>query len=150
MTIIGIFAGEHRWLSNFWPAQVEIDRFICPTVEHAYQAAKVDGGPESPVFRQIVRARTPGEAKRLARTVPFILRHDWATARIDVMSDLIAQKFRPGTPIADRLLATGDAELREGNHWNDRFWGVDIRTGAGLNWLGRILMNQRDDLAGRI
>jgi len=147
-TIIGIFAGEHRFLSNFWPAPVRVHGILCPTVEHAYQASKVSAGPADHAFREIVRARTPGEAKRLARRIPFILRPDWDRVRVDVMTGLVEQKFAYGTALAARLVATGRAELREGNHWGDRFWGVDLRTGEGQNWLGQILMNHRDFLNG--
>lgn len=45
------------------------------------------------------------------------------------------------------LIATGDAILREGNHWGDRFWGVDARTGEGENHLGRLLMELRAEIA---
>ncbi|MBQ6221203.1 MAG: hypothetical protein IJJ44_01130 [Solobacterium sp.] len=34
----------------------------------------------------------------------------------------------------------------EGNTWNDRCWGVDIRTGTGQNHLGIILMKIRSEL----
>ncbi len=36
------------------------------------------------------------------------------------------------------LVPTADAELIEGNTWNDRFWGVC--RGQGGNELGQILM----------
>jgi hypothetical protein len=103
-TIVGIFAGEHRFLSNFWPAPVRVHGILCPTVEHAYQASKISAGPADHVFREIVRARTPGEAKRLARTIPFILRPDWDRVRVDVMTGLVEQKFADGTALAARLL----------------------------------------------
>lgn len=46
--------------------------------------------------------------------------------------------------MAERLKATGDAELIEGNYWGDVFWGTC--DGVGENWLGRLLMAQRDVL----
>jgi predicted NAD-dependent protein-ADP-ribosyltransferase YbiA (DUF1768 family) len=61
---------------------------------------------------------------------------------------LLRQKFTdPG--LRARLLATGTALLREGNWWRDTFWGVDQRTGAGQNHLGRLLMEIRDELRDR-
>jgi predicted NAD-dependent protein-ADP-ribosyltransferase YbiA (DUF1768 family) len=42
------------------------------------------------------------------------------------------------------VVPTGDAELVEGNTWNDRFWGVC--RGKGRNELGRILMRVRTGL----
>ena len=39
------------------------------------------------------------------------------------------------------LMDTGDAELIEGNNWNDTFWGVC--NNAGENNLGKLLMKIR-------
>ena len=41
-------------------------------------------------------------------------------------------------------MATGDAELVEGNTWNDTYWGVC--NGVGHNHLGKILMQVRQEL----
>lgn len=46
-----------------------------------------------------------------------------------------------------QLIATGEEELVEGNRWNDKFWGVCLMTGQGENWLGRLLMQVRDEIA---
>ena len=46
--------------------------------------------------------------------------------------------------LAGLLLSTGNAELIEGNWWNDTFWG--ICRGKGENHLGKILMNIRNQL----
>ena len=62
----------------------------------------------------------------------------------EVMRGLLARKFAPGTELAARLLATGDAQLVEGNTWGDRFWGVC--RGQGRNQLGQLLMERRDQL----
>ena len=50
--------------------------------------------------------------------------------------------------LRQQLLDTGDAELVEGNSWNDTFWGVSARTGKGKNWLGRLLMQVRGEMVG--
>jgi hypothetical protein len=38
--VIDDFRGPYRWLSNFHLAEVELDKVIYPSTEHAYQAAK--------------------------------------------------------------------------------------------------------------
>lgn len=135
MKKIDSFAGEYRFLSNFAPSIIEVDGLEYPTVEHAFQALKT----ENPTEREIVRtARTPGQAKKLGRRVT--LRPDWDTARVGVMKMLLEKKFADKVLRAE-LLATGDAELVEGNYWNDRFWGVC--RGRGENWLGKLLMEIR-------
>ena len=130
------FTGHHRWLSNFWPAPVVLDNVLYPTVENAYQAAKTDPANRTPFV-----ACTPGQAKRLGRAVK--LRHDWATAKLHIMRELIAQKFARHSGLAEKLAATS-GELVEGNTWGDTFWGVC--RGHGQNQLGKLLMEHRATL----
>jgi predicted NAD-dependent protein-ADP-ribosyltransferase YbiA (DUF1768 family) len=59
--------------------------------------------------------------------------------------DVIAAKFQnDGSQITQKLLATGNAILIEGNTWGDTFWGQC--KGEGTNVLGNILMRRRDFL----
>jgi ribA/ribD-fused uncharacterized protein len=136
--MIESFEGEYAFLSNFWPSPIDVDRTTYPTVEHAYQAAKADNRPER---ERIAALPTPGAAKRAGRKVT--LRPDWEEIKLDLMEDLVRRKFADPV-LAERLLATGDEELVEGNTWNDRFWGVC--RGEGRNELGRILMRVREEL----
>lgn len=136
---IDSFSGAHRFLSNFWPAQVALKGFAYPTVEHAYQAAK----SLSQEHRAMIRTcRTPGDAKRLGKKI--VVRSDWDLVKLSVMTLLVTQKFFAHEDCRDLLLATGDAELIEGNHWGDTFWGVC--RGEGQNHLGKIIMTVRDEL----
>lgn len=75
------------------------------------------------------------------------LRPDWEEAKVGIMEELVRLKFTAHADLRARLLATGDAELIEGNNWNDRFWGVC--RGQGQNQLGLILMKVRSELAQR-
>lgn len=138
MTSITEFQGPNRWLSNFWPAQVVFAGISYPTVEHAYQAAKSDVQSER---EAICLAKTPGDAKRLGKRVT--MRKDWNAVKLDVMLDLLRQKFAIPT-LRAKLLATGDLMLVEGNPWGDYFWGVC--RGKGENHLGRLLMGVRSEI----
>ena len=55
----------------------------------------------------------------------------------------VHQKFQ-NENLRKLLLATGDAELIEGNYWHDYYWG--ICNGVGQNWLGKILMEEREKI----
>ena len=79
-----------------------------------------------------------GRAKRLGRVE---LRSDWEEVKIEVMREVLRCKFSQNPDLKAKLIATGDAELIEGNNWNDRFWGVC--RGVGQNHLGRLLMELR-------
>ena len=59
---------------------------------------------------------------------------------------LLRSKFSD-PELAEALLATGDAELVEGNTWGDPFWGV--YKGKGENMLGRLLMEVRGEIRRR-
>lgn len=131
------FDREHAFLSNFHPSPVRGPMgLLFPTVEHAFQASKTRSAIE---VERIQDAPTPGRAKRLGRRVA--LREDWEETRLDVMEELVWRKFVI-TDLRAKLLATGDAELVEGNGWGDTFWGVCA--GVGENHLGRILMRVRE------
>lgn len=143
LSVIDSFSGPHRFLSNFYPSPVVFDEFEYPSVEHAYQAAKTLARAER---FYISRLKTPAEAKRAGQRL--ILREDWDDARVGVMLILLCEKFKPGTPLAEKLAQTGDAKLIEGNTWGDRFWGVC--GGEGLNMLGILLMGVRDGNAGGV
>lgn len=137
------FADEYRWLSNFWPAQVEFEGRTYPSVEHAYQAAKTFD-PQDRAF--IAAAATPGAAKRLGKKIT--LRSDWESNKIDIMTNLVRYKFTHHLELWNKLLATGNRPLYEGNHWGDRFWGVvpSGEGGIGQNHLGKIIMRVREEL----
>lgn len=129
------FHAENRFLSNFVSSKVVLDGETYPTVEHAFAAAKT----LNLIAREEIRnALTPGSAKRKGRKV--ILRDGWETIKIDVMRDLLIQKFSQ-EPFKRLLLATGDSYLEETNNWNDTFWGVC--NGVGKNNLGILLMEIR-------
>lgn len=136
-TIDGFF-GDYRFLSNFHLADVEMDGEIYSSTEHAFQAAKTLNKKERKAIR---KAKTPKEAKKLGRLVK--LREDWESVKFVVMLDVVRRKFQH-PELAELLLATEDAELIEGNSWNDTVWGVC--NGKGTNWLGKILMLVRREL----
>lgn len=138
MNKIEQFSEEHAFLSNFHPSIVFLDGHMYPTVENAFQAAKCLNAEDRAQFATL----TPGQAKRLGRKIA--LRPDWDTYRVQVMKDLVLQKFRHHAELQEKLLATGDATLVEGNRWHDTFWGVC--DGVGQNNLGKILMDVRSIL----
>lgn len=135
-TSITSFEGEHRWLSNFHPVQIFFEDTLYPSVEHAYQAAKF------PKFARFnFTLGTPGAAKRNGQKPGA--RSDWDQVKLGIMEQLLRLKFRPGSVLATKLLAT-NGDIVEGNHWGDVYWGVC--RGVGENHLGRLLMKIREEL----
>jgi N-glycosidase YbiA len=138
--MIDKFEGTYRFLSNFWPCEVQFEGETYPSVEHAYQAAKTDDEEQRANIRLAPDAKT---AKRLGKKVT--MREDWDDVRLQVMASLLAQKFAQGSELANQLLATKNQQLVEGNWWGDTFWGVC--KGKGENHLGELLMKQRRNLS---
>lgn len=137
------FKGSNHFLSNFHPAPVLLDGVEYPTVEHAYQAAKTFDTEQRKNFLQPFV--TAGVAKQLGKHVT--LRRDWnEQTRLTKMLHLLRQKFKH-EHLKEKLLATGEKDLIEGNHWNDTFWG-ECPVGIGDNWLGRLLEQVRSELNG--
>lgn len=132
------FRGERWFLSNFYPAPV----FGYPTVEHAFVASKT----LDPAWRAKVKAcASPGQAKRLGRTIP--LRPDWDLRKLEIMRALLVEKFRD-PELRAKLLATTGA-LQELNTWHDNYWGTctcDRCQNMGQNHLGRLLTQIRTEL----
>jgi len=118
--------------------------YVMSTVEHAFQAEKCIDPAE---YRQVVHARSPGQAKTLGRSAQ--LRSDWEERKFDLMEALLVLKFQIPR-LRRQLLKTGNALLIEGNVWHDNIWGdcqchrcEDV---AGANHLGLLLMRVRDSI----
>lgn len=137
--MISEFQGKYRWLSNFWPCEVILDGEKYSSVELAYVAAKT---LDKNIRSQIQECKTPGQAKRFGRTLK--LRNDWDNIKLFIMEDLLRQKFAKRSELGNKLIATGEQQLIEGNNWGDRFWGVC--RGRGLNHLGKLLMKIRNEI----
>ena len=137
MDDIESFSGDYRWLSNFHPCKIKYGDLVYPSVEHAYQAAKVP-----PDGRLAFLGITASQAKHLGRRKACV--PHWYNWKVSVMRELLQLKFAPGSPLAGRLTATAPAKLVEGNSWDDTFWGVC--RGQGQNMLGQLLMQQRQRL----
>lgn len=118
------FHEEYSFLSNFYTAPIKYDDTTYRNAEEAYQAAKYKGADE--------RAYSHLE---------------WEDVQVDVMRDILRIKFKQGTKLARKLLATGTRDLVYGNRYNvDTYWGYDLYNGYGNNVLGRLLMEVRNDL----
>lgn len=111
---ISEFRGEYYFLSNFYSAPVTYNGMCFENNEAAFQAAKC---PER--MTEFCRLN-PSEAKRLGRRVK--LRGDWEAVKDAVMYEICKAKFSQNPDLADKLVATKDAELIEGNTWGDRIW----------------------------
>ena len=140
MDRITSFKDAHRFLSNFYQSPVTFGGLTYPNAEAAFQAQKCMTEEEKLSFTEM----RPAKSKKAGRQVQ--LRPDWEEVKVGIMEGIVRAKFTQNEDLKWRLIGTGDAYLEEGNTWHDTCWGVDAKTGEGLNHLGRILMKVRDEL----
>lgn len=144
--MINCFDKEYAFLSNFYECEIKINKSIFPSAEHAFQAGKAINFND---YFTIMNASTPGKAKRLGRTIQ--LNPKWETIKDNVMTRIVRAKFMQNEELKEKLLATGEEYLEEGNWWHDNYWGnctcEKCRNILGQNKLGKILMNIRKEFS---
>jgi ribA/ribD-fused uncharacterized protein len=140
------FRGRYSCFSNFYEREVLYEGVMYPSSEHAFQAAKtLDAAGREKVRKQL----TCRLAKKMGRALK--LRPDWEDVKVQVMEDIVRDKFTRHEDLRAILLSTGEATLVEGNHWHDYTWGVCSckRCPPGKNFLGKVLMKIRGELRGQ-
>ena len=131
--------------SNFSKHGFTLDGKFWPTSEHYFQAQKFAGTPHEDAVRQ---ARSPKDAAEMGRDRKRPLRPDWEQVKDDIMRRAVLTKFETHADIREILLATGDEEIVE-NAPGDYYWGCG-KDGSGKNLLGKILVEVREALKGRV
>ena len=136
--MIDCFMHEFAFLSNY--ARILPESTV--TVEHLYQAAKA-ACPEDAA--RIMASDAPGDAKKMARKIRKV--DNWDEIKLHIMFNLLLYKFS-FEENKQKLLATGNEELCEGNIWHDNFWGdchcEHCINKPGANHLGKLLMKVRE------
>lgn len=135
-----------NWFSNMLPFEAPLiyQGIEYKTSENFYQAMKL---PKSrPDLRSEIASMSPFDAKKNIRIKgKYLWDSNWNREKsLKVMEYALNWKFQPSTDWFRKLRLTEDWELVEWNNWGDLFWGKDLETGEGHNYLGKILMNIRE------
>lgn len=128
-------------LRNEYPAPIEIDGAVYPTVSHAYWALSTLDDRHREAIRT---ADTPYAAQRAAGDATR--RAGWEQARAAVMARLLRAKFAQHPGLAQVLTRTGDATVLY-TDGDSRYW--DWHGEVGRNWMGRLLELVRAELAAQ-
>lgn len=133
--------GELGYLANYSPHGFSIDHVFYKTAEHFYQASKFD----DPVLREkIISCETPREAACIGRDRMNPRIPNFKEKKLDVMYQGVLEKFRQNPAICDKLLKTGNEEIREMTD-QESYWGMGPHM-DGENHMGQILMKVREQL----
>ena len=119
------------------------------SAEGLYQACRFPHMQD--VQRVVLAEASPMTAKMKVRPYRSSSRPDWDQVRVRIMRWCLRVKLvQHWKAFGDLLLATGDKPIVEESRKDD-FWGanpVDERTLVGMNVLGRLLMELREELKG--
>ena len=137
------FRDKYAFLSNMYSCHVRYDGETFPCVETAFQYAKCADENDKEKFIND-RGHFVGGfvAKKLGRQIK--MRDDWKYARLEVMYELLEDKFYHNEGLRQALKDTGDKWIQEDNTWGDTFWGVC--NGVGENMLGKMIMEIRQNI----
>ena len=165
-----ILVFKETWLSNFYEVNFVYKGRKYNSVEQAYLRQKFDSAillkltqNQKEELNEILRVKgvgvtkddfsaafydfnlTAGILKRWSNKLKSwgLEDQDWDSKRLKIMTELLLLKFS-NEIFMEKLLATENKYLIEGNEWNDTFWGVCNK--RGRNYLGRIIMNIRDKI----
>lgn len=135
---------EHRfqYLSPFSAHRIEIWGEVFPTVEHAYQAARIGQGPEREAIKHASSPLAAWREGQKHKNNPALCVGSFDKDAI--MEELFRAKMEQHQDIIDILRESGDRELRK-VHEQDAYWGTE-KDGLGKNQMGILWMKLRAEL----
>lgn len=153
------------YLSN-WHA-TEIDFRLTPISEpfkfncseQIYMAYKALVFNDFATLEAILQAGSPDIQKRFGRQVRNFNQNIWTQYAPDVMYEACLAKFTQHDKLRQKLIETNNRTIVEAA-WYDNIWGVGLREDdplildeanwKGTNWLGKCLMQVREQLKNRL
>lgn len=141
------FREEYSFLSNFtyFDKPMTYDGLYFVSNEHFYQAMKFS---RDSLHRKEISDHPSKGLKKYVNSSKSEWRKDWDDIKLEVMLYGLRYKFSEHNPtLRQKLIGTKDIELVEFNWWNDKFWGVCLKTGEGENHLGKLLMQVRKEIS---
>ncbi|MFT8558844.1 MAG: NADAR domain-containing protein [Acetobacter sp.] len=140
------FGGLSNMAAGF---PLRVNGVCIKTSEALYQACRFPHMPE--VQQLIIGENSPMTAKMRSKPHRRVSRHDWNFVRVKIMRWCLRVKLAQNWREFGRLLlATGDRPIVEQSRKDD-FWGAKVAddgTLVGMNVLGRLLMELREQLKG--
>lgn len=144
---VGFYDREFYIFSNFAATSIVYDDVLFPTTEHAYQALKFrETNPD--IFRMILEAPSPHEAKKLAASARRYQDPEWESKKLEVMEALLREKLKRHPYVAKKLLQSSGHTIYEDSPY-DSYWGIGA-DGSGANHLGKLWQKLRAELENQM
>ncbi len=142
--------------SQWFESPFHVDGITYPTAEHWMMANKALLFNDLVAYKQILTAKSPGEAKNLGRNVMGFDEMLWVNKRYEIVVMGNIHKFNQHSAMQNFLMNTRSRVLVEASPI-DKIWGIGLSEDAegidnpyfwnGLNLLGFALMEVRDFFA---
>lgn len=140
-------------LSQWWPCHFEKAGINYNSSEQWMMAEKARAFLDTEALSEILKSKTPKEAKDFGRQVNNFSEDVWKLKSYSIVLEGNLLKFDQNPELKEYLLSTGDAILVEASPY-DKVWGVGMRQDEegidnpknwqGKNLLGFALMEVRD------
>ncbi|PIL37647.1 hypothetical protein GSI_01341 [Ganoderma sinense ZZ0214-1] len=131
--------GELAGLLHFSAHRVHYGHRSYPTGAHLFEALKFMGGRDD-LAERVRGCGTAEEAVAVAEGLREYWRADWDEVKVEMLENVLYNKFVQHGVLREMLMATGGADLVFADP--DTVWG-DGMVGQGLNLLGGALMRVR-------
>jgi len=141
--------------SQWFPFKFNEDGISYKTAEHYMMAGKAKLFHDQEVFKEILTAETPNQAKSLGRKVKNFDPKIWDEHKYEIVRQGNLLKFSQNEKFKEFLLSTNDKILVEASPY-DTIWGIGMletnpraenpHQWNGENLLGFALMEVRDEL----
>lgn len=129
---------------------LRVNQILIPSTEALYQACRFPHKPD--IQKKIIKQHSPMTAKMVSKPHRKETRSDWYQIRVRVMRWCLRVKLIMHWPeFSNLLLSTGDKPIVEVSRRDD-YWGAKKQengTFVGMNVLGRLLMELREELKGK-
>lgn len=119
---------EHYFLDNFYPCSVEYDGITYQNSEATFQAQKAPKD-ERKTFANLngrdakYRGGKHGSYAMIPGSEELAL---WNEKSLKVMEEVVRAKFSQNEDLKEKLLATGDLRIIEGNNHDDNKFGISL------------------------
>ena len=148
--IIDDFRGKYFFLSNFYVRPMEMDGVQFHSSEQAYMWHKTVIPAEKAA---LLACPTPRDVKiRGGSPELTTLQPGWDSLRVPTMLSVLRAKYEQNADLKERLIATWESLLIEGNNWCDNFWGdcwcPKCKRKPGMNHLGKLHEFLRQEYRG--
>lgn len=136
--VINQFKGEYDFLNNRFGCHFIWQGQLYGNAEAAFQASKCEEMSDRKAYANCSADKAALKGKE---QIPY---SGWEESRLDIMKSILKAKFEQNPALMKKLADTGSRILINGNNKQENYWGIDLYSWQGENYLGEILMNIRE------